>query len=90
MEDGLYGKSFMHRASSFDIFALPNKVLMKLGDSDKSILEHVHERLKQSQRIDKIVFAIPGNALNDDLALFLDKAGIAYYRGDEDDVLALL
>lgn len=38
---------------------LPNKVLMALGDSGLTLLEHVYNRLIKSKYIDKVVFAIP-------------------------------
>lgn len=66
---------------------LPNKVLMQLGDSKLSILEHVYQRLSQSRKIDKIVIAIPETPLNDKLAAFLDDKGISYIKGSEDNVL---
>lgn len=66
---------------------LPNKVLMKLGDSNLSILEHVYNRLNQSKHINKVVFAIPDSAMNDSLAIFMDSKGICYTRGSEDNVL---
>lgn len=66
---------------------LPEKVLMELGDSKLSILEHVNMRLNKSSQIDKVVFAIPDTLLNDKLADFLDKKKIEYYRGSENDVL---
>lgn len=66
---------------------LPNKVLMPLGNSKKSILEHVYERLCQCKYIDKVVFAIPASPLNDKLADFLSEKEIDCYRGSEDDVL---
>lgn len=66
---------------------LPNKVLMTLGESELSILEHVNQRLNMSKHIDKVVFAIPDSAMNDPLAEFMDNKGIPYTRGSEDDVL---
>lgn len=66
---------------------LPEKVLMELGDSKLSILEHVNMRLNKSSKIDKVVFAIPDTPLNDKLADFLDKKKIEHYRGSENDVL---
>lgn len=66
---------------------LPNKVMMKLGDSGLTLLEHVYERLNQCKFVDKIVFAIPDSTLNDTLAEFLSKKHIDYTRGNEDDVL---
>lgn len=66
---------------------LPNKILLELGDSRMTILEHVNARLSKSKFIDQVVFAIPESSPNDKLADFLDQKRIAYYRGSEDDVL---
>lgn len=66
---------------------LPNKVLMTLGESNLSILEHVYQRLNKSRYIDKVVFAIPDSAMNNPLAEFMDSKNIPYTRGSEDDVL---
>lgn len=66
---------------------LPNKVLMTLGDSNKTVLEHVNERLRMSHLIDEVVFAIPDTDLNDSLEVFLKERTIPYYRGSENDVL---
>lgn len=67
---------------------LPKKVLMDLGDSGLSILEHVYMRLSKAVKIDKVVFAIPDTSLNDKLANFLENKKIEYYRGSENDVLS--
>lgn len=66
---------------------LPNKVLMTLGESNLSTLEHVYQRLNKSRYIDKVVFAIPDSAMNNPLAEFMDSKNIPYTRGSEDDVL---
>lgn len=66
---------------------LPEKVLMELGGTGLSILEHVNIRLNKVVKIDRVVFAIPDTPLNDGLADFLEKKKIEYYRGNEDDVL---
>lgn len=66
---------------------LPNKVLTKLGNSQKTVLQHVYERLKKSEKISKIVFAIPDTPLNDSLANYLFDNNITCFRGSEDDVL---
>lgn len=66
---------------------LPNKVLMELGNSHLSILEHVNERLLQSKYIDKIVFAIPDSNPNNQLADFLTRKKLSFFRGSENDVL---
>jgi spore coat polysaccharide biosynthesis protein SpsF len=67
---------------------LPNKVLMALGDSGLTLLEHVYNRLIKSKYIDKVVFAIPESKQNDELATFLSNKNIEYYRGSENDVLS--
>ena len=67
---------------------LPNKILRILGNSGKSLLEHVYERLSASEHIDKIMFAIPYTPSNDSLAQFLDNHGFDYVRGDEENVLS--
>lgn len=67
---------------------LPNKVLTNLGNSPKTLLRHVYERLQQCKKIDKIVFAIPDTPLNDSLGNYLDKNNILYFRGSEGDVLS--
>ena len=64
---------------------LPGKVLEKING--KSIIEIINLRLKRSQQIDKIVFAIPNNIKNSKLKQHLDKLKIDYYEGDELDVL---
>lgn len=66
---------------------LPNKVLMKLGDSDLSILEHVYQRLNMSKHIDKVIFAIPDSIMNEPLSDFMESKNIPYTCGSEDDVL---
>jgi len=66
---------------------LPKKVMMPLGCSGKSILEHAYERLSLAKHIDKVVFAIPDSSMNDELAEFMEKKDIEYYRGSENDVL---
>ena len=67
---------------------LPNKVLAKLEGSGKTVLEHVYNRLILAKRIDKVIFAIPDNTLNDPLEVFLKEHNITFYRGSEYDVLA--
>ena len=66
---------------------LPNKVLLELGRTGLSLLEHVNLRLQQARLIDKIVFAIPDTVSNDSLESFLRLHGIECFRGSEDDVL---
>ncbi|SEF49503.1 spore coat polysaccharide biosynthesis protein SpsF [Xylanibacter ruminicola] len=66
---------------------LPDKVVMKLGKTGKTIAEHVFERLSLCRNIDKVVFAIPVGRNNDALESFLVEKGIPCFRGSEDNVL---
>lgn len=66
---------------------LPNKVIMPLGSSDKSIIEHILERLSLVKGINQSVIAIPDTKGNDELADFFDKKSVEYYRGSENNVL---
>lgn len=66
---------------------LPDKVVMPLGKSDKTIAEHVYERLNLCKHIDKVVFAIPTGERNNALEVFLKQKDIPCFRGSEDHVL---
>lgn len=66
---------------------LPNKVLMELGNTGKSVLNLVYERLQKAKSIDKIIYAIPDTTENDLLASYLESKNIDYFRGSEDNVL---
>jgi spore coat polysaccharide biosynthesis protein SpsF len=59
-----------------------------LGDDNKTILEHVYDRLLLSKKIDKVVFAIPDTNKNDFLSYFLKEKEIPVFRGDENNVLS--
>jgi len=67
---------------------LPNKVMMELGGTGKSIIEHIIERLSIVPSIQKTIVAIPDNSGNDLLADYFTSKGIEFYRGSEDDVLS--
>jgi spore coat polysaccharide biosynthesis protein SpsF (cytidylyltransferase family) len=64
---------------------LPNKVLMKL--EDKTVLEHVIDRVSQSKLIDKVIVAttISKNDLN--IVKLCAEKGINVICGSENDVL---
>ena len=66
---------------------LPNKVMMELGGTGISLLEHTYMRLCATPNIDKVVFAIPDTPSNDKLAYFLKIKEIPFFRGSEDNVL---
>lgn len=63
----------------------PGKVLKKL--SDKSLIEILFTRLKESQNLSNIVFAIPDNDENIDLEKEMESIHATYFSGDENDVL---
>lgn len=63
----------------------PGKVIQKI--KDKTIIEHIYERLKKSLKINKIVFAIPDTKKDESLIYLLREKNIEYFLGNEDDVL---
>lgn len=65
---------------------LPGKVLMKL--QDKSVLEHVVERVKQADLLDEIVVATTTSPEDDVLATEATRYGVRVYRGSSDNVLS--
>lgn len=64
---------------------LPKKVLLKL--CGKTVLEHVVSRVKQSNRISKIVVATTNQRENDAIVQLCKKMKVGIYRGSENDVL---
>ncbi len=64
---------------------LPGKVLMPL--IDKTILEHIINRVHLVERISNIVVATSDNKLDDILEAFCEDKGIQCFRGSEDNVL---
>ena len=68
-----------------DSSRLPRKVLMKV--KKLTLLEILYKRLLKSKKINKIIFAIPGDKVNRELASFLKKKKIKYFLGDKDNVL---
>ena len=65
---------------------LPGKVLMKI--SGKPLIEHIIERLKMCENIDKIVLATSKDKRNDALEKTARKIEVDVFRGPELDVLA--
>jgi spore coat polysaccharide biosynthesis protein SpsF len=65
---------------------LPGKVL--LPANGKPMLEHLVSRLKRVPSLNEIVLATTVNATDDCLVDFARDAGIACFRGSEDDVMA--
>lgn len=54
----------------------------------KSILEHVIERVRQSEMIDEIIIATTTLERDDVIESEVRKCGVQVYRGSEDDVLS--
>ncbi|MDP2586347.1 MAG: glycosyltransferase family protein [Candidatus Komeilibacteria bacterium] len=64
---------------------LPNKVLMEA--SGVPLLQYEVDRVKRSNKIDKIVIATGDNNANDPIQNLADKIGVDCFRGSENDVL---
>jgi len=64
---------------------LPKKVLLKV--KDKTLTEHLINRLKEAKLPDKIVLCTSINTADDVLIDIAKKTGIEYFRGSEDDKL---
>ena len=64
---------------------LPGKVLADIHGHPA--LARLHARLRQSERLAGIVLATTENPADDALAEWADSAGLACFRGSEDDVL---
>ncbi len=64
---------------------LPGKVLAAIAG--KPALTRVLERLRMAKRLDGIVLATTDSPVDDVLVDWAEAQGLAYYRGDEDDVL---
>jgi spore coat polysaccharide biosynthesis protein SpsF len=64
---------------------LPGKVLMDI--CGKPSLERMIERIRCSNKIDKIIVATTDNLLDDPVDELCQKLGISTFRGDEKDVL---
>lgn len=64
---------------------LPGKVLLPV--LERPMLQHLVSRLRAVPSLDAIVLATTSNAADDLLEVFASKAGIACFRGSEDDVM---
>ncbi|QWB99433.1 glycosyltransferase family protein [Mycoplasmatota bacterium] len=65
---------------------LPGKVIKKLND--KTVLEHVISRVRQSKTINNIIIATTTNERDTVIALEALRCGVEIFRGSEDDVLS--
>ena len=64
---------------------LPNKMLLHLHGHP--IIEWVYRRVKKSDRLNKIIFALPENEEDDHLAWYLNSIGAIVFRGSEFDLV---
>lgn len=64
---------------------LPGKVLADIAG--KPMLWYVIERVRRARTVDQVIVATSVAAGDDVLAEFCEKAGVAVFRGSEDDVL---
>ncbi|MDD5006649.1 MAG: glycosyltransferase family protein [Candidatus Omnitrophica bacterium] len=64
---------------------LPGKVLMQI--CEKTVLEHIIERVKCAKLIDKIIVATSINEENDAIENLCKQLNTLYFRGSEDDVI---
>lgn len=63
----------------------PRKMLAML--QGRPVLWHVVERLKKARTLDRVVVATTTSPQDDELATWLEREGIAHFRGSEPDVL---
>ena len=64
---------------------LPGKMLADIGD--KSVIQHLVDRLRNCSTVDDIVIATTDKKTDDELVSWAEEYGVKYYRGSEDDVL---
>ena len=67
---------------------LPGKVLYKIDN--KTVLEILIERIKNSNFISSIIIATTTNKTDDQIEDYASKLGVSCYRGSENDVLGRL
>lgn len=65
---------------------LPGKIMKVV--KDKTILEHVVERVSQAKLIDEIIIATTTNQADDEIEALCKKLSIKLFRGNEHDVLS--
>lgn len=63
----------------------PGKVLAELAG--RPMLWHVVSRVQRARYVDQVVVATTDRAVDDPIAGFCEHQGIAFFRGDESDVL---
>ena len=66
---------------------LPGKVLKKIPGSDLTLIELMVNRARKSMLSDEVIVATTVNPNDDQLCDHLEKKGINFYRGSEENVL---
>jgi len=64
---------------------LPGKMLLKI--LDRTIVEHVVERVRRAKRIDDVIVATTTKDEDSGIAALMEKRGVKVFRGSEEDVL---
>ena len=64
----------------------PGKVLKKIFN-ELNVIDLMYERISNSKKISKIIFAIPKNVKNEKLRDYLKSKNYLFYQGKEFDVL---
>lgn len=64
---------------------LPGKMLMHIGE--KTVIQHLIDRLRLCKKVDDIVIATTQNPNDDSLVNWAKDYGVKCFRGSEDDVL---
>ncbi len=67
---------------------LPNKVLMPIGNGNRTILSQIINQLNKVIKINKVVVATSVSKINDKLETYIKEFNIDCYRGDEENVLS--
>jgi len=67
---------------------LKKKVLLKI--LDKTLIEHIFNRLQLAQEIDEVVLSTSVKKENDVLVKHAENIGLRYYRGSEEDLVSRL
>lgn len=65
---------------------LPGKVMKKI--CEKTVLQHVYERVSLSKVLDEIIIATTKKSCDDEIVKLCENLSIKYFRGSEDNVLS--
>lgn len=67
---------------------LPNKVIMPIGNTGRTIISQIIYRLNKLKIIDKVVIATSISEINDRLVNYAKELNVDCFRGDEENVLS--